>query len=240
MENKLIKKVFCFIQVVLMMAFMVSCSTTGEKSAGESTIPVEGTSTALPTKEPRILGEGEAIVSTFEDFQAKATDVAVKVLYIDSDIEVVQDFTFERNNDLTIYIDEGVTLVASSGFTPVLCNMINNGTIIVKGAFDHACTLTNNGTIMVKSGGTASSGMVTISNSGNISVENGGILRIERGTQLINTGILDNNGYISVNNGGTLSNETGSIMNSGTIDIGSYFNGDIASITGTGVVNDNR
>lgn len=192
------------------------------------------------TPEPRALTEGEAVAASFAELQTAAQDTAVNTIYVDSDLSIDEDFLFERNNDLAIFISQGVTVTVNAGFTPVFCTMTNDGTIIINGTFDHACNLVNNGTVTVKNGGTASSGMTSITNNGDFSVEEGGSLLIERGTQFLNTGSTTNGGHISVGDGGSLDNQSGSITNNGTIDISSYFEGDLEAITGTGTVNDNR
>lgn len=186
-------------------------------------------------------GDGGASVSTFAQLQAAVENKGTAVVTVNSDISIASTLTFERNNDLMIYIKEGVTLTVSDEFIPVFCSMINDGAIIINGTFDRgACNFINNGSVTVKSGGIASSGMCNTYNYGAFNVDVGGNLLIERGTQFHNFGTVTNNGYISIKDGGSVFNETGSIINNGTIDLDSYFSGDIADITGTGTIKDNR
>ncbi len=77
-------------------------------------------------------------------------------------------------------------------------------------------------------------------NSGSVTVKEGAEFFIEHGTMFGNTGTMANEGYICVQDGGQLNDQGGLIANDGTLDINSYYNGDIAAITGTGTLNDNR
>lgn len=147
----------------------------------------------------------------------------------------------ESGPDTLIYIREGVTLTISGEFTTVGCYVTNDGAIVISGTFDRGLSsMTNNSTVTVKNGGTFCSGMTDTYNRGNVSVDKGGNLLVERGTQFYNYGSIVNNGYISVDNGGSLFNDAGKIVNNGTIDLAAYFSGEIADITGTGTINDNR
>ncbi len=184
---------------------------------------------------------GEVTVTTFAGFQAAVQDKKNAVIIIVSDINITSEFTFERDDDLEIRIEKGKTLTISNKFIPVACSVINDGTIIVSGIFDRGiCDLVNNGIVTVKNGGTASAGMSSTDNHGTVAVEAGGELLVERGSQFNNFGTLTNNGHISIKDGGSVFDKNGSILNNGTIDLYSYFEGDLTRITGTGTLNDHR
>lgn len=192
-------------------------------------------------EEKQSLGDGEVIVSTFDELKQAVENKKITVININSDIDIKSEFNFERDTDLMINIPKANTLTVSEVFIPVGCSITNDGAIIINGNFDRGlCSIINNGSITVKSNGTASSGVSNTDNYGTFTVNAGGKLLIERGSAFNNLGTLTNNGYISIKDGGSLSNESGSIINNGTIDLYTYFNGDITKITGTGTLNDNR
>lgn len=60
------------------------------------------------------------------------------------------------------------------------------------------------------------------------------------GTIFGNVDVLTAEGYLCVQDGGQLNDEGGAIVNNGTIDLISYYNGDISAIAGAGTLNDNR
>ena len=185
-------------------------------------------------------GDGGVAVSTFAELKAAVENQGISVVNIGSDIDIAGELSFEREN-LVIYIKEGTTLTVSGEFIPVFCSVINDGVIVTSGTFDRgACPFINNGSVKVITGGTASSGMSDTHNYGAFVVDAGGNLFIERGTQFYNLGTLTNNGSVSINDGGSVYNTTGSIVNNGTIDLYTFFEGDIADITGTGKLNDHR
>ncbi|MGE4483688.1 MAG: hypothetical protein AB7C97_01100 [Oscillospiraceae bacterium] len=186
---------------------------------------------------------GGTIVSTFAELQAAVADGDVTVIQIGSDMDISGELFIDREDgpETLIYIKAGVTLTVGGEFSTVGCFVTNDGKIVVNGTFSRGLGgLRNNGSVTVKSGGTLESGMSDTYNRGTITVDNGGSLPIDRGTQFHNYGSIVNNGYISVDNGGSLFNDTGKIENNGTIDLSSYFSGNIAAIAGTGTVNDNR
>lgn len=184
---------------------------------------------------------GGVTVSTFAELQAAVENKEITAIQIVSDIDIIGEFFFEREDSPVIYIKEGTTITVSGKFTPVGCSITNDGTLVINGTFDRGLnSLTNNGSVTVKNGGTFSSGMTDTYNYGAVTVDNGGNLLIERGTQFYNLGKITSNGYTSVKDGGSLNNENGSIVNNGTIDLESYFNGDITKITGKGTLNDKR
>ena len=186
-------------------------------------------------------GDGTVVVSSFDAFKAAMENKAITVINIDSDIDITEKYFYERDTDLMINIGKGKTVTVSGEFIPVGCSITNEGDIIVKGTFDRGlCSLINNGTVTVVNGGTACSGVSSTDNNGFFTVDVGGNLLIERGTTFKNLGTLTNNGYISIKDGGSLDNKEGSIINNGTIDLYTYFEGDIKDITGTGTLNDNR
>lgn len=186
-------------------------------------------------------GDGKAVVSSFDAFKAAMENKAITVINIDSDIDITDKYFYERDTDLMINIEKGKTITVSGEFIPVGCSITNEGDIIVKGTFDRGlCSLINNGTVTVKNGGTACSGVSSTDNNGAFNVDIGGNLLIERGTKFKNLGTLTNNGYTSIKDGGSLDNKDGSIINNGTIDLYTYFEGEIKDITGTGKLNDNR
>lgn len=185
--------------------------------------------------------DGKALVSSFAALQAAVENEKITVINIDSDIDITSKLNFERDTDLMINIEKGKTFTVSGEFIPVGCSITNDGAMIIRGTFDRGlCSLINNGTVTVESGGTASSGVSSTDNNGSFTVNTGGNLLIERGSSFKNLGTLTNNGYISIKDGGSLDNKDGSIINNSTIDLYTYFEGDIKDITGTGTLNDNR
>ena len=185
--------------------------------------------------------DGKAIVSSFDAFKKAMENKAVTVIDVNSDMDITEKYFYERDTDLMINIEKGKIITISGEFIPVGCTITNEGEIIVSGTFDRGlCTLINNGTVTVKKGGTATSGVSSTDNNGSFTVESGANLLIERGSKFKNLAKLSNNGYILVKDGGSLDNEKGSLINNGTIDLYTYFEGDIKGITGTGTLNDYR
>ncbi len=186
---------------------------------------------------------GGTKVSTLAELRAAVQNKDIRVIQIASDIDIADELFVDREDgpETLIHIEAGVTLTVSSEFTTVGCFVINDGSIVISGSFDRGLSgLTNNGSIAVRNGGIFASGMSDTYNRGNITVDNGGNLPIERGTQFHNYGNIINNGHITIDNGGSLSNSTGEITNNGTIDLCSYFDGNIEDIKGTGKLNDKR
>lgn len=185
--------------------------------------------------------DGGVVVSTLAELQAALENKDITVINISADIDIASNFMFESDDKLVIYIKEGNTLSISEEFIELGCIIINEGTMVIKGTFEHGLdNFINNGSVTVKDGGTVSSGMCSAYNHGTLIVEAGGNLLIERGTQFYNHGTITNNSYISIKDGGSLNNESGSIINNGTIDLESFFNGKISDITGVGTINDSR
>lgn len=185
--------------------------------------------------------EGEVTVSTVDELKSALENKEISVINIGSDIDITEKLFFERDIDLMLNIEKEKTLSISGEFIPVGFSITNNGTMVISGNFDRGLSsLINNGTLTVKSEGTFSSGVSNTDNYGVVTVDIGGKLIIERGTGFNNVGTITNNGYISINDGGSLNNEKGSITNNGTIDLYTYFTGNIKDILGTGKINDNR
>lgn len=204
---------------------------TSRKS--EATAPASPAATPLP--------EGEEYASSYAELKVFAADSDISGIHICMDTDIALDLDFKRNDDLTIYVDEGATLTISASFIPVGCIIVNNGNIEITGAYNSGLvTFVNTGTVTVKEGGTFGPGQSDINNDAGFVVEAGGQLLIERGTVFNNAGALINNGYISIKDGGALNDTGGSITNEGTIDLYSYFNGDTTKIAGSGKLSDNR
>lgn len=185
------------------------------------------------------LSENEVSVTSFEELKSAAQDASK--IDIAADIDIAEEYTLERSDDLEIHVGEGVSLNVSGSFELVGCTLTNDGFMTVTGSFVYGiCGLINNNVLCIQDGGTVSSGQSNAVNDGDVTVEQGGELFIERGTIFDNAGMLTNEGLISVRDGGQLNDQGGVIMNNGTIDLNSYFNGDITLITGTGTLNDNR
>lgn len=197
--------------------------------------------TAQTEEKERILKEDEIIVSSSAELEAAATNKEITGIYIGADIEITSDLSFEREDDLVITVDSGNTLTISAEIFPVGCSIVNDGDILINGTFERGIsTLTNYGSITINNGGMVTSGMSETINQGEFFIINGGNLTIDRGSNFINSGSLVNDGYILITDGGQLTHDNGSITNNGTIDLYSYFNGDISIITGTGTLNDYR
>ena len=187
------------------------------------------------------LDEGEVIAATLEEFKAAVQDTSVTKIRINTTLEITEEVGFERNDDLEIHITEKGTLVINEFFNPVACLITNDGAILVNSEFARGiANLTNNGSITVNAGGNINSGMSNTDNYGVFTVETDGELTIDRGSVFNNFGELTNNGLLVVADGGQLNDNGGSIINNGSIDLSSFFNGDIALITGTGTLVDNR
>lgn len=185
--------------------------------------------------------ENKVLVTSYEELKSAASDTAATKIEIAADIEISDDYTLERADDIEIHIAEGMSLIVSGSFEMVNCTLTNDGFMEVAGSFVYGISgLINNNVLSVLDGGTVSSGQSDAKNFGDLSIEQGGEFYIERGTIFENAGTLTNEGYICVRDGGQLNDKGGSVVNNGTIDINSYYNGDIALITGTGILNDNR
>lgn len=184
---------------------------------------------------------GESAVSTLEELKTAATDAANTKLHIAADISIPEQYSLERAGDLEVVIDEGVTLSVNGEFEIVNCILSNNGSMAVSGVFVYGLTnFNNNGALTVEDGGSVTCGQSNASSSGSVTVREGAEFYIERGTIFDNAGEVINEGHFCVRDGGQLNDQGGSVVNNGTMDINSYYNGDITAITGTGTLNDNR
>lgn len=244
------KPIITLVSICLSVILLAACGgtpaantapdETGVLEAPATPQPVQSDAKVTETAGP-VLAEGEVIVSSFEELQTALNKPEVKIIRIGSAIDLTDEISFERNDDLEIHVDKNGVLTVNGFFTPVGCAIINDGSIIVNKNFERGITtLTNNGSITVKSGGLVSSGMSDTHNHGTFTVEEGGELHIERGSIFNNFSQLINNGKVTVSDGGQLNDEGGSITNDGTIDLNSFFNGDLESISGDGTLNDNR
>jgi len=234
MKNTLKRSFLLLIAAVLLFAF-AACNAQPAEA-------VDADAATMPTEETeRILKEGEIIVSSSDELEAAVNNKEITGIYIGADIEITSDLSFEREDDLVITVDSGNTLTISAAFFPVGCSIVNNGDILINGTFERGISkLANYGSITINNGGMVASGMSETINQGEFFIINGGNLNIDRGSTFINSGSLVNDGYILITDGGLLTHENGSITNNGTIDLYSYFNGDISIITGTGTLNDYR
>lgn len=254
------KRFLVLLSVWLTMALLTACSSTPntdtpalatntvtiETEEPQATETVEKAAitesvTGNSGSETQPLAEDEIIVSTITELQAAMANTEITIIHIGADMDISSELTIERDDDLSVYIEKDTTLTVSDSFTLVGCAIQNDGTMLINGTFNRGISnLTNNGTLAVKSGGKISSGMSNTENHGTFTVDDNGELFIEKGSIFNNFGALANNGYVSINDGGQLNDEGGTIVNDGTIDLVSFFNGDITLITGTGILNDNR
>lgn len=178
---------------------------------------------------------------SYEELAAFVNDPDISEIHIGVDMAIQLELAFERTAELTITIDEGVTLTVAQPFTPVNCTIVNNGTMVVESMYNSGLvTFINMGTVTIPEGGSFAPGQSDILNHGTFAVEAGGELLLERGTQFSNYAAMENSGYIRVDDGGAITDMEGSIANQGVMDIHSYFNGDISLITGEGTLNDKR
>ena len=250
------KSIKVFLSVCLIMFLLAACGSTSntntlanETPASNENSGIEASTTeetlqssteTLAAIEPT-LAEGEVIVSSLAEFQAALEDAEITIIRINAAVEITDEISFERNDDLEIHIEKEGTLTINEIFSPVGCAIINDGVILVNSDFERGISaLTNNGSITINAGGVVSSGMSDTENHGSFTVESEAELFIDRGSIFNNFAKLTNNGYISIKDGGQLNDEAGSIINNGTIDLYAFFNGDIANISGTGTLNDNR
>lgn len=239
MKNSM-KRISLLLFVVVSAFALAACNTQSNEAEVTNDGSAQKDASQIDDQE-RILEEGEVIVSTYSELEAAVNDKEITGIYIAADIDIASDLSFEREDDLVIEIDSGKTLTISASLDVVACAIINDGSMVVNGTFQRGiANFTNKGSVMVNNGGTVTSGQSETINQGEFTVADGGNLHIERGSIFNNFGSLINDGYISITDGGQLNDEGGSIINNGTIDLSSYFNGDITLITGTGILNDNR
>lgn len=251
--KKVIASVLLTCMAAMLLASCAGAPGAGTASAAAGTAPAPGDTPALSAtpadtlnassaaSPAATLAKGETVVSDFEGLKAAAASKEFTVIHIGSDMEITEKFILERNDDLIVYVDKGVTLAVGNELITVSCSIINNGAMTISGVFEYGISnFTNNGAVTVKSGGEVCSGQSDADNNGGFTVDGGGRLLIDRGTIFNNFGALINNGNINVSDGGQLNDKGGSITNGGVIDLYSYFNGDITKITGSGTLNDHR
>ena len=203
--------------------------------------PADETQAAADEPEDSSLAENVVSVTSLEELKSAAQDKAVTAVDITADIDIAEDYTLERAGDLEICVGEGVTLTVSGSFEMVDCTLTNNGFMTVSGSFIYGISnFVNSNVLSVASGGNVSCGQSNAVNYGFVTVEQGAEFFIERGTIFDNAGALSNFGLINVRDGGQLNDRGGTFENNGTIDLSSYYNGDISLITGSGTLNDNR
>lgn len=238
------KHITLIIIAALLLSQLVACSTQTTQPTAPAAVTDEPP-TAAPivalTETEIPLEEGEVITATLEEFKAAVQDTNITKIRIDSILEITEEVGFERNDDLEIHITENGTLAINEFFNPVGCLITNDGDIQVNSEFARGiANVTNNGTLTVNAGGNVNAGMSNTENYGVITVAKDGELSIDRGSVFNNFGQLINEGSIIVADGGQLNDQGGSIVNNGTLDLSSYFNGDIEKITGSGTLIDNR
>ncbi len=242
--------------------------TAPATEAVEETVPAQDTDAGTTQAEPVAeIPEGTSVTS-FDEFKAAASDTSATTIIIQGDVDVNEEgYAYEPENGVLIYIAQGASFVVSTTADIDYCNvenygtfavsetgdllmmggenennsLVNNGTIEVAGKFAlPLLNLENNGTISIKGTGSVEAAQMTYDNYGDFTIENGGSLDLSKGCAFNNNGVINNNGNVLVDDGGSLDNTKGSIVNEGTIDIYTYFNGDMNSITGGGTVNDYR
>lgn len=219
----------------------VTLSFIGMEKPEITETPGETSDVPETTAEAEETPQNGISVTTFEELNSAANDTSVTKIDIVADIDVTEDYTLERSGDLEIYVGEGMTLNVSGSFEMVDCTLTNNGFMTVSGSFIYGISnFVNNNVLSVASGGSVSCGQSNAVNYGVVTVEQGAEFFIERGTIFDNAGTMSNFGLINVRDGGQLNDQGGTIENNGSIDLSSYFNGDITLITGTGTLNDNR
>lgn len=184
---------------------------------------------------------GVEMATSYPELAVFVADPDTYEVHIGADMAIQLELAFERTAELTITIDEGVTLTLTQPFIPVNCTIVNNGTMVAESVYNSGLvTFINMGTVTIPDGGSFAPGQSDILNHGTFAVEAGGELLLERGTQFSNYGAVENSGYIRVDDGGAITDMEGTIANQGMMDIHSYFNGDISLITGEGTLNDKR
>jgi len=248
-KGRIMKKNISIVFVVVCLATML-LSACSNKSITE-TVPATAVETETlaateiietatqATQQP--LAEGETIVSSPAELQTALTDAKNTLIHIGSDMELAGEINLETENTPTILIDKEVTLTITGDVLAVGCTFQNEGSMVIKGIFTRGeSNLINNGSLTVESGGKLDSGMSTLDNYGRMTVKADGEMVIEKGSIFNNYGTLINDGSLPVSDGGQLNDMGGTIENNGTIDLSSYFNGDISKITGTGTLNDKR
>lgn len=219
----------------------IALSFIGMEKPEATEEPIESKNTPLTTAEAKETPQTGVSVTTFEELKSAAEDASGTKIDLTGDIDITEDYTLERSDDLEICVGEGITLTISGSFEMVDCTLINNGFMTVSGSFVYGISnFINSNVLSVAGGGIVSCGQSDAVNYGVVTVEEGGVFFIERGTIFENAGTLSNYGLVNVRDGGQLNDQGGAVENNGTIELSSYYNGDITLITGTGTLNDHR
>lgn len=230
---------------------------------------VSGSAEPEETDSGPVIPEGVS-VSSFDELKKAVSDSSTNVIIISGDVDINEEkFVFEPEKQASVYITAGSKLTVSTTADLNNCAIFNYGSFAVTetgdllmigneegtttftndGTVKTAGKLTipyinlmNNGSVSIKSTGSIEAAQMTYENGGEFILEDGGKLNLSKGCSFKNSegGTLSNGGYILVDDGGNLDNESGSIVNNGTIDIYTYFTGEIETITGSGTINDYR
>ncbi len=219
----------------------IALSFAGMEKPEVTEAPGETSNVPETTDQAKETPQNGISVTTYEELKSAAKDASITKIDIIADIDITEDYTMERSGDLEICVSEGMTLTVSGSFEMVDCTLKNNGFMTVSGSFIYGISdFVNSNVLSVAGGGSVSCGQSNAVNYGFVTVEQGAEFFIERGTIFDNSGTISNYGLINVRDGGQLNDQGGTIENNGTIDLSSYYNGDITLITGTGTLNDNR
>ena len=230
---------------------------------------VSGSMEPIETDSGPVIPDGIS-VSSFDEFKKAASDSSTNVIIISGDVDINEEkFVFEPEKQASVYITDGSKLTVSTTADLNNCAIFNYGSFAVTeagdllmigneegtttftndGTIEIAGKLTipyinlmNNGSVSIQSTGSIEAAQMTYENGGEFILEDGGNLNLSKGCIFQNSqsGTLLNRGYILVDDGGNLNNESGAIVNNGTIDIYTYFTGEIEAITGSGTINDYR
>lgn len=184
-------------------------------------------SVAAPTSDMAVTPDTGTAITDLDGLVASLKDSSVTRAHITTDLTIApeSDESFEREG-FVLTIDEGVTVTIGDFFTPVFfgseteAGIVNNGTLIVAANWNFgALTLENNGTIQVQSNVLLAPGMGTIQNNGTLQIDKDAEIRLERGSGLINDGVIKNDGTLNIttDGGSLINNESGSILNNGHI-----------------------
>lgn len=201
---------------ILMLSLLAAC---GAPVPEESPMPSPFDAVATP--------DAGAAIADLDGLITAFKDPSISRAHITSDLIIApeSDQSIEKEGFI-LTIDEGVTVTIGDFFTPVFfgseteAGIVNNGTLIIAADWNFgAMTLENNGTIEVQSGAVLNPGMATVQNNNTLQIDKGAEVRLERGSGLINDGVIQNEGTLTItSDGGSLiNNDNGSILNNGHI-----------------------
>ncbi|MCE5189767.1 MAG: hypothetical protein LLF75_11405 [Eubacteriales bacterium] len=232
------KRFFAGLFVLILVLAQIGCAApAADRSANVdlNTAPQVSNDVKEPPESGSSDQDAGVEIKNYDELVIALEDASVTKAHISESLTIAptQEQTFEREGFL-LTVDEGAEVMMENGFIPVFFGsedtpgLVIDGTLKIAGTFDFGgITLLNNGMLEVLDGGTLAPGMSAIENHGTILVDPGGIIRLERGTGLLNFAKLANLGEIEItSDGGSLNNTSGATLeNNGHITFrGDYQN----------------